>query len=147
MPKVAIDGIQTNYEVYGSGPPLLMMAPGGFDSTIEKWSMAGVWKGMQPLESLAKHYTCIAYDRREAGASGGRVERLTWTGYAKQAKGLLEHLGHERAFIMGGCMGVSVAIAFGVAYPEASLGLVLHWPVGGPRWHVTGVERSPSPVV
>jgi pimeloyl-ACP methyl ester carboxylesterase len=141
MPTVVIDGIETNYEVYGSGPPLLMMAPGGFDSTIEKWSTAGVWKGMQPLESLAKHYTCIAYDRREAGASGGRVERLTWPGYAKQAKGLLEHLGHDRAFIMGGCMGVSVATAFGVEYPEASMGLVLHWPVGGPRWHVGGVER------
>ena len=141
MPRVEIDGIQTKYEVYGSGPPLLMMAAGGFDSTIEKWSTAGVWKGMQPLETLAQHYTCIAYDRREAGESGGRIERLTWPAYARQAKGLLEHLGYERAYVMGGCMGVSVAMAFGVAYPVASLGLVLHWPVGGARWHASGMER------
>jgi len=43
MPVVEIDGIQTKYEVFGAGPPLLMMAAGGFDSTIEKWSTAGVW--------------------------------------------------------------------------------------------------------
>ena len=35
MPTVNVNGIQTAYEVRGSGPPLLMMAPGGFDSTIE----------------------------------------------------------------------------------------------------------------
>ena len=38
MPTVGIDGIATHYEISGSGPPILMMAPGGFDSVIEKWS-------------------------------------------------------------------------------------------------------------
>ena len=33
-----IDGIATRYEVLGSGPPLLMYSPGGFDATLEKWS-------------------------------------------------------------------------------------------------------------
>ena len=31
-----------------------------------------------PLTAFASAYACIAYDRREAGHSGGRVERLTW---------------------------------------------------------------------
>ena len=117
------------------------MAPGGFDSTIEKWGTAGIWAEMKPLETLTGRYTCIAYDRREAGLSGGRVERVSWTTYAHEAKGLLDVLGIPRAFVLGGCMGCSTATAFGVTYPEATLGLLLHWPVGGVRWRQNGLER------
>jgi len=42
--------------------------------------------------------------------------------------GLLDHLGIQRAFVLGGCLGCSTATAFGAAYPEATLGLLLHWP-------------------
>jgi hypothetical protein len=36
MPTVDIDGSLTRDEITGSGPPILLMAPGGFDSPIEK---------------------------------------------------------------------------------------------------------------
>ena len=39
---------------------MLMMAPGGFDSAIEKWTGSGVWGGVLPLETLTSQYTCIA---------------------------------------------------------------------------------------
>ena len=141
MPFANIRGIKIHYETYGSGPPLLMMAPGGFDSTIEKWSSAGVWKEMRPLETLAQKYTCIAYDRQEAGESGGRVKRISWFTYAQEAKDLQENLGIDRSFILGGCMGCSVAVAFGVAYPRKTMGMILHWPVGGVRWHNDCLRR------
>ncbi len=38
-------------------------------------------------------------------------------------------------------MGCSTATAFAVNYPESTLGLVLHWPVGGVRWRQNGLER------
>ncbi len=141
MPYAEINGINIHYEVRGSGPPLLMMAPGGFDSTIEKWTTSGVWASMKPLETLTSRYTCVAYDRREAGLSGGKIERVSWTTYAHEAKGILDILGIPAAFVMGGCMGCSTATAFGVTYPEATLGLVLHWPVGGVRWRQNGLDR------
>src|SRR5882672_8596000 len=109
MPMATIDGLEVNYDVKGSGPALLMLASGGFDATLEKWTTAGVWKGMRPLDSLANDFRVIAYDRRESGASGGRVERLTWALFADQAKALLDHLKISDAYIMGGCMGCSVA--------------------------------------
>jgi pimeloyl-ACP methyl ester carboxylesterase len=77
MPTVNIDGITTRYEISGAGPPILMMAPGGFDSTLEKWSTTWPWQHFLPLQTFAREYTCIAYDRREAGQSSGRVEQLT----------------------------------------------------------------------
>ena len=141
MPTTTINGLTINYETRGSGPALLMLAPGGFDATIEKWSTAGVWQKVRPLETFTDRFTCVAYDRRESGASGGRVERLTWATYADEAKALLDQLGIDRAFVMGGCMGCSVAIAFAVRYPEATRGLILHWPVGGAEWVKITHER------
>ena len=138
MPYANINGIKLNYVVQGSGPPLVMLAPGGFDSTIESWSTRGVWKDLKPLETLAHEFTLIAYDRRESGRSGGRVEPHTWWLWAAEAAGLLDHLKIDRAWVIGGCMGVSVAVALGAYFPERCTGLLLHWPVGGYRWRAKG---------
>jgi pimeloyl-ACP methyl ester carboxylesterase len=141
VPVTVVDGIEVFYEMRGSGSPVLMFAPGGFDATVDKWLSASAWKGINALDALATEHTLILYDRREAGQSGGRVERLSWSSYTRQAKGLLENLKVDRAYIMGGCMGCSVALAFAVDYPEASRALILHWPVGGYRWKTAGLDR------
>jgi pimeloyl-ACP methyl ester carboxylesterase len=138
MPHATIDGIKINYVVQGNGPPLIMLAPGGFDSNIDGWSTRGVWKDLRPLEALAKDFTLIAYDRREAGQSGGRVEPHAWRMWAAEAVGLLDHLDIHRAWVIGGCMGVSVASAMGAYFPQRCLGLLMHWPVGGFRWRAKG---------
>ena len=141
MPNATIEGIATRYDVIGSGPPLLMYSPGGFDATIEKWSSLGVYARVQPLEHLSRHFTCIVFDRRETGQSGGRVERIGWNHYVAQGRGLLDHLGIVRAWLMGGCMGCSPVLAFAVAHPERVLGMILWWPVGGARYRLKGQQR------
>jgi pimeloyl-ACP methyl ester carboxylesterase len=141
MPFATIDGIATHYEVTGSGPPLLMYAPGGFDATIEKWSTQSIYAKVKFLDHLPRHYTCILFDRRECGRSGGRVERVSWSHYVAQGRGLLDHLGIERAHLMGGCMGCSPVAAFAVAHPERVVSMVLFWPVGGARYRMTGHQR------
>jgi pimeloyl-ACP methyl ester carboxylesterase len=141
MPVTLIDGISTSYEVMGSGPPLLMFSPGGFEATIAKWTSQGIYKEIRPLDHLPQRYTCIVFDRREAGASGGRVERISWNHYAAQGKGLLDHLGFERAHVMGACMGCPPVTAFAVAHPEMVLSMVLYWPVGGARYRLRGQAR------
>ncbi len=141
MATVLLDGIRTRYEVTGAGPPLLLFSPGGFDATIEKWSTLGIYARTRPLEHLSRSFTCIAFDRRECGQSGGRVERVTWAGFARQGKALLEHLGIERAHLMGGCMGCSPVLAFALLYPQATNRMVLYWPVGGPRYRISTHQR------
>jgi pimeloyl-ACP methyl ester carboxylesterase len=141
MPLATTDGIETRYDLIGSGPPLLMMSPGGFDATIEKWRTQGVYTRLKLLDYLPRHFTCIVYDRRESGESGGRVEHITWTHYVAQAKGLLDHLQIPRAHILGACMGCSPAMAFAVEHPEATSRLVLYWPVGGAHYRINGHAR------
>ncbi|HEX9464922.1 MAG TPA: alpha/beta hydrolase [Alphaproteobacteria bacterium] len=141
MATATIHGITTRYDVLGDGPPLLMFAPGGFDGTIEKWSTAGVYARAKLMDHLPKTYSCIVFDRREAGQSGGRVERVGWPHYVAQGKGLLDHLGVKRAHLMGGCMGCCPVVAFAVAYPEAVLSMVLYWPVGGAKYRMNSHQR------
>ena len=141
MAEVVLDGIRTNYEIVGDGPPLLMFAPGGFDGTIEKWRTAGVYQRTKMLEHLARHFRCILFDRRECGRSGGRVEAIRWPHYVLQGKLLLESLGIQRAHLMGGCMGCSPVLAFSVAHPETVQSMVLYWPVGGAKYRMRGRNR------
>ncbi len=141
MPFAEIDGIATHYEVRGDGPPLLMFAPGGFDAQIGKWSDLGVYKRIRLLDHLPQHFTCILFDRRENGASGGRVEHITWAHYAAQGAGLLDHLGIARAHLMGGCMGCCPVTALAVAHPERVASMVLYWPVGGAAYRINGHLR------
>lgn len=141
MPFAIIDGINTRYEVVGKGPPLLMFSPGGFNATLEQWSALGVYAKTKPLEHLAKHYQCIIFDRRECGQSGGRVERITWADYVRQGKGLLDHLNIKQAHLLGGCMGCCPVMAFAVAHPEATLSMILYWPVGGAKYRINGHQR------
>ncbi|MES2756785.1 MAG: alpha/beta hydrolase [Pseudomonadota bacterium] len=141
MPFVHIDGIDTRYDVIGAGPPLLMFSPGGFNATLEQWSSLGIYARTRPLEHLARHYTCIVFDRRECGQSGGRIESVGWNDYVAQGKGLLDHLGIASAHMMGGCMGCSPVLAFAAAYPQMVRSMVLYWPVGGARYRLTSEAR------
>ena len=141
MAFAEIDGISTRYEVLGDGPPVLMFAPGGFDARIEKWSELGVYKRIRLLDHLPKNYRCIVFDRRENGQSGGRVERVTWGHFVAQATGLLDHLGIDKAHLIGGCMGCCPVAAFAAAHPERTLSMIHYWPVGGARYRISGHQR------
>ncbi|HEX4042366.1 MAG TPA: alpha/beta hydrolase [Xanthobacteraceae bacterium] len=141
MPNAVIDGIATRYEISGQGPPLLMYAPGGFNAVVEAWSTLGVYAKIKLLDHLPQRFTCIMFDRRECGQSGGRVEAVSWMHYVAQGKGLLDHLGIARAHLMGGCMGCAPVAAFAVAYPHMVASMVLYWPVGGAKYRISSHQR------
>jgi pimeloyl-ACP methyl ester carboxylesterase len=141
MPSALIDGISTRYEVDGSGPPLLMYSPGGFDSQLENWSTLGIYQRIDLMPRLTGRYTCITFDRRESGRSGGRVERLGWDAYVRQGIGLLDHLGVERAHLMGGCVGCSSVLALAIAHPGRARSMVLYSPAGGARYRMAQHAR------
>jgi len=146
MPTARCDGIDTRYELLGpppdtAGPPLLLFSPGGFNATIENWTSFGVYARLRLLEHLSLRYTCIAFDKRESGRSGGRIEELSWEAYARQGAALLDHLGIERANVLGGCIGCSIAATLAVAQPERVERMVLYSPAGGPRYRITQRAR------
>lgn len=141
MPFATLNGIRIHYAVAGTGPHLLMFAPGGWRSVMSRWTRAGgkeAFGEMDGLATLSRHFTTLAYDRRECGLSGGRIEPLNWEVYVTEAKALLDLAGVKRAMILGSCMGASLALAFAARHPSACTGLIVHWPVGGYLWRKKG---------
>lgn len=110
-----INGVIVPYVVKGSGPPLVL---------IHGWAVNHhYWDG--DVEALAEHYTVIRYDRRGFGDASGKPDL---TADAADLAGLLAHLGHTRAHVMGHSQGASVALTFAIRYPQMVRGLVLFGP-------------------
>ena len=115
-----------------------MFSPGGFDSTLENWRDGRHLPAAAAAGPAARErYTCITFDRRESGPvrRPGRAARRG-PDYVAQGVGLLDHLGIERAHLMGGCVGCSTVAALAVAHPERALGMVLYSPAGGAKYRM-----------
>ncbi|MET0705169.1 MAG: alpha/beta hydrolase [Mycobacterium sp.] len=136
-----IDGIVTRYSVAGTGPPLLMFSPGGFNATMASWETHGLYQRTGMLAQLRKRFTCLTFDKRESGGSGGRVERIRWLDYARQGIGLLDHLGYGRVHVMGACVGCSIATVMATAAPDRVSGAVLYSPAGGAQYRLKQHQR------
>ena len=141
MDFIQADGIRTHYRIEGSGPALLMFSPGGFDATFAKWSGLGLYQRIGIMDYLTAHFTCIEFDLRECGQSGGRLEVLSWSAMARQGAALATALGFEQVHVMGGCLGCAPAAQFALDYPARTRSTNLIWPVGGARYRMRNVGR------
>ena len=107
MPRFEHDGVAINYEVRGTGYPLLLIAPGGMNSCIAWWARAA----LDPLTVYADDYQLVAMDQRNAGASTGPLDvEDPWGSYAGDQVRLLDHLGIDRCHVLGCCIGCSHAL-------------------------------------
>jgi pimeloyl-ACP methyl ester carboxylesterase len=66
---------------------------------------------------------------------------MTWDDYAAQGVGLLDHLGIDRAHLLGGCIGCSIAATLAERHPHRLLRMVLYSPAGGPHYRETQLGR------
>jgi pimeloyl-ACP methyl ester carboxylesterase len=115
------------YETYGSGFPLLLIAPGGMNSVIGFWNRAA----FNPIEIFSRHYWVIAMDQRNAGRSKGPLEPDDpWGGYAEDQIGLMSHLGIDRFHVLGCCIGCSYALRLIQRAPQRVAAAVIEQPIG-----------------
>jgi len=95
------DGATIRYEEYGSGYPLLLIAPGGVSSQVEFWQRSII----HPIERFAGDFRVIAMDQRHAGRSLAPMRPFSYDTCNADQLAVLDHLGIERAHVMGGCIG------------------------------------------
>jgi pimeloyl-ACP methyl ester carboxylesterase len=105
MPFYERGPVRIYYEETGSGFPLLLIAGGGLNSTV-----AGLKRGdpFNPIEEFKGEYRCIASDLRNAvaGQSTGPLEiDRPWDSFTDDHIGLMDHLGVDKFFVMGFCIG------------------------------------------
>jgi pimeloyl-ACP methyl ester carboxylesterase len=127
MPLFERGDVTLHYEEYGSGYPLLLIAPGGMRSTIEFWGRMP----FDPMKEFAGDFRVIAMDQRNAGASRAPIGAADgWQTYTADQLSLLDHLGIRRCHIMGGCIGSSYCLGLIQAAPERISAAVLQNPIG-----------------
>lgn len=114
MPVFESEGFELAYEIYGDGPPII--AVHGFGSNgIVNWVSTG-W-----VETLNEAgYRVVTLDNRGHGASQKGYEP---SGYdaramARDVANLIDHLGYEKAALIGYSMGARISAFVCIQNPE-----------------------------
>ncbi len=117
------------YEETGNpnNPPLLLIAPGGLNSTIDFWGRMPI----NPVELFPGEYHVIAMDQRNAGRSSGPLPlKNAWGEYVDDQLGLMDHLGIDRFLVIGCCIGCSYILKMLERQPERVIAGILMQPIG-----------------
>lgn len=115
MDSVKVNGIELEYEVVGSGEPVLLISP-------------VLANGFLPLLSepaLADRYQLIRYHKRGWVGSTHTPPPVSVATHAADAAALLDHLGLPRAHIAGHSSGAAVAAQLTLDHPETVHTLIL----------------------
>jgi pimeloyl-ACP methyl ester carboxylesterase len=121
-----VNGASLYYEILGEGEPLVLLHAGIADRRM--WD--------EQFGAFAERYRMVRYDRRGFGRSALVEDPYS---HHDDLRGLLDHLGIERASFVGCSMGGGAVIDFALSNPERARALVL---VGSA---VSGVESNETP--
>jgi pimeloyl-ACP methyl ester carboxylesterase len=121
--------VRIRYQEIGSGFPLLVTPGGGLNSCIAKWPTAV----FNAPEEFKNDFRCITMDQRNAidGESTGPIPvDDPWGAFADDQLGLMDHLGIQKFFFMGYCIGGPFALKLMQRAPDRVVAGVLCQPVG-----------------
>ncbi len=138
MPNIDVNGLDTYYEVYGDGPPLMLLH-GGFGNA----------PSMAPMSSvLSKHYKVYAPERRGHGhtADAGEINYELMT---EDTIGFMQEMGIEKARIVGYSDGAIICLYLGMRYAEVVDRMVpvsanYHWNGLTPHMRVVYENSTPE---
>lgn len=118
MEKTTCNGIALEYEVHGSGEPLLLISTG---------PLADSFLPFLSEKALMERYRMIAYHQR--GQAGSRRSpdsiAVSFEEHAADAAALLRQLGVSRAHVAGHSTGAAIALQLAVDQPDLVHTLVL----------------------
>jgi 3-oxoadipate enol-lactonase len=110
LPKVAVNGLDINYELEGAGPETIVLVNGLAD-TLDTWVLQ-----MDAL--LGAGYRVLRFDNRGVGESSKPAGPYTTAGFAADTKALVDELGITAFHLVGVSMGGMIAQEYALAYPE-----------------------------
>ncbi len=110
-----LNGTTFHYEMAGLGPPVVLLHAGIADSRM--------WEGQ--FAPLSKWFRVIRYDMRGYGRTPPAAGPFS---HRDDLAALLDHLGIERASLVGCSQGSKTALDFALAHPQRVERLVLASP-------------------
>lgn len=133
-----IDGVTTAYRRTGSGDPLLLLHGVG--------SYSYIWRRIVPL--LADRFDVIAPDLAGCGYSDAQPDQaLDLRAQYERIERLMQHLGTERAHVVGHDFGGAIAQLIAIDGAERVRTLMLINSIGYDYWPVRAIKTARFPIV
>jgi pimeloyl-ACP methyl ester carboxylesterase len=121
--------VRIRYAEIGSGFPLLATPGGGLNSCMAVWARAVI----NIPEEFKNDFRVITMDQRNAtgGESTGPVSvDDPWGAFADDQLGVMDHLGINKFFFFGNCIGGPFAMKLMERAPQRVTAAILSQPVG-----------------
>jgi len=142
---VDVNGVHMYYEVYGDGSPLVLLHGGVMTIELDFAAL---------LPELVTRHTVIAVELQGHGRTADTGRAITPAALASDVVGLLDHLGIDRAHVLGHSLGGGVALELAVSHPDRVRSIVpmsitvrpdgTHEEITDPSKHATS-SRMPTP--
>ncbi len=117
MPICKVGNININYEVYGSGFPLVLSH--AFAANLKMWR--------PQIKKLSSKYRVILYDIRGFGLSSAPAGKQNYSLeiLVKDLHSLITHLDIDKAYIGGLSLGGAISLGYAYRYPEVVAALLI----------------------
>lgn len=115
MDIASVNGVDLEYEVFGTGEPVLLISPvlaDGFLPLIERPELGG-------------RYQLIHYHKRGWVGSTDTEQMVSVEEHTRDAVALLDHLGVSRAHVAGHSSGAAAAAQMALDFPDRVQSVVL----------------------
>jgi pimeloyl-ACP methyl ester carboxylesterase len=109
MERARVGDVELEYELRGSGEPVLLIPPG---------PVAGAFLPLLSEPALIDRYRLIRYHRRGQAGSTRAAPPVSFADHASDAASLLAHLGVRRAHVAGHSTGAAIALQLAIDHPE-----------------------------
>ena len=119
MSTITTDQGIVHYEVYGRGRPVILL-----HGWLGSW---GLWR--DTMTTLGQSYRAYALDFWGFGESGKKRNAYTVQDFVSMVNQFMEHLGIERAPLVGHSMGGTVSLSVAIQHPDKATRVVI---IGSP---------------
>ncbi len=113
---VSVDGIETYYERYGSGPPIILIPPGGSHTSTWRFN----------IDALRRSHEVWTLDLPGSGYTDKLASfPYTHRSFAQFVRDFITAMGIPKPAVAGQSLGGTVALEFALDFPDRTAGLVL----------------------
>lgn len=116
MERAAVEGVELEYEVRGSGEPVVLIHPGHFAD----WFMP-----LLAEPALTERYRILTYHRAGCAGSSRIAGPVSLAQQAAHCRSLMRELGIARAHVVGHSSSANIALQLALDAPEAVHSLAL----------------------
>src|SRR3954453_10647703 len=106
---VDVNGVHMYYEIHGEGTPLVLLHGGMLSIDL---NFAGL------IPTLSRRHRVIGVELQGHGRTADIDREIAPAALASDVVGLLDHLGIDRAHVLGHSMGAAVTMELAISYPD-----------------------------